>query len=482
VNGIDRRALFRRGASAGLGLLLLDRLPDPLRATAAEAASGDGVRRFVSRPDLEPPAIEVSRAGPNIATGSLFLSPSSGPGQRGVLIVDDRGEPVWFHSTSPKTATNFRMALYRGRPVLSWWEGITSHGLGVGEHVVFDRTYRELARFPAGDGLGADLHELIVTPAGTALIAAYDVAPADLSPVGGSRRGHVIDGIVQELEIPSARVLFEWRSTQHVGLEESYSGVNDARFDFFHLNAIDLHRDGDLLVSARNTWTVYKVSRETGRVLWRLGGKKSDFKLGPGAHFAWQHDARHHPDDDSVITLFDNADAPQEEPQSRGLSLALDMKRKTASLRHQYTHNPTVLAHMFGSVQTQPNGNVLVGWGASQYFTEYSADGQIRLDAGLPPGGENYRTLRFPWTGAPAEPPRIAAHGGQLYASWNGATSLAAWQLHAGADKSRLRPKGIVVRRGFETELAVPSGARYVAVTALDDAHQPLRTSAVLRL
>jgi hypothetical protein len=472
---VNRRELLVGAAAAGGVLLGGGRL-------ARAAGGGADVWQFVSRPDLQPPKIDVIRSTGGTAPGSLFLAPSSGPGQRGVLIVDDAGAPIWFHSTSPSTAMNFRAALYQGRPVLSWWEGKAVHGLGVGEHVVFDSSYREVARFPAGDGLGADLHELIMTPSGTALVAAWDIPKVDLSKVGGLRDGHAIEGVVQELEIPSARVLFEWRSLDHVAPSESYSKVNSARYDYFHLNAIDLDADGNLLVSARNTWCVYKVSRESGRILWRLGGKKSDFHIGPGAHFEWQHDARHHGQDDGTVTLYDNADAPQEESRSRGLALALDHKRKTATLAHQYVHDPTVLAHIFGSVQTQPNGNVLVGWGASPYFTEFGPDGVVLLDASLPHGGENYRTLRYAWQGTPAEPPRLAASGGRLYASWNGATGVAAWELQTGATPHGLERALTVHRHGFETELTPPASARYAAVTALDRGGKPLHTSATIAI
>jgi hypothetical protein len=480
TDGLTRRDLLARGASVGAGILL--GAGSPLgRATALAASiAGTDVRRFVSRPDLQPPRITVVHAAPGIADGHLFLAPSSGPGQRGVLIADNTGEPLWFHPTSPRTAMNFRMALYRGEPTLTWWEGTSEHGLGIGEHVIFDRSYRELARFPAGNNLGVDLHELVVTSAGTALVAAYDIPSADLSRLGGPKHGRVIEGVVQELEIPSARVLFEWRSLDHVALEESHTRVGE-RFDYFHLNSIDPDRNGDLLVSARNTWAVYKVSRETGKVLWRLGGKKSDFKLGSGTAFSWQHDARQH-DDGRLITIFDNADAPQEEPQSRGLAIAIDTRRMTATLAREYTHRPPVLAHALGSVQRLANGNVLVGWGTSPSFTEYSEGGAIRLDAHLPHGGQNYRALRYPWQGRPAEPPRLAHRSGLLYASWNGATDVAAWHLRAGSAASRLEPVGTTPRRGFETQLAVPGAARFAAVTALRHDGKPLGSSATLQL
>jgi alkanesulfonate monooxygenase SsuD/methylene tetrahydromethanopterin reductase-like flavin-dependent oxidoreductase (luciferase family) len=160
--------------------------------------------------------------------------------------------------------------------------------------------------------------------------------------------------------------------------------------------------------------------------------------------------------------------------------LALDHKRMSATLRQQYMHRPPVLAHIFGSVQTLSNGNVLVGWGASPYFTEYDGAGAVRYDAGLPRGGENYRTLRYPWRGEPAEPPRLAARGGRLYASWNGATEAAAWRVRAGSAPTGLEPALTVARRGFETAIDPPASARFAAVTALDARGKPLRSSATV--
>lgn len=449
-----------------------------------DTQSGRGVSHYVSRPDLVPPKITVLRRTAGTAPGLLFLGPSSGPGQRGAMIVDDTGEPVWFHPTNPLTVMNLRAALYHGEPVLTWWEGKTKHGLGVGDHVIFDRNYRELARFPPGDGRGSDLHELILTPSGTALITAYDIPTVDRSSVGHGR-GRVIEGIVQELEVPSARVLFEWRSLDHVALTESYSQVAPA-FDYFHVNSVDLARDGNLLVSARNTWTVYKLDRGSGKVIWRLGGKKSDFAMGPGTHFSWQHDARSH-GAGNVVTLFDNADDPQEESQSRGLALVLDESRMRATLSRQFLHHPPLLAHAFGSVQLQPNGNVLVGWATEPWFTEYTASGAVLLDAKLPHGGQNYRTLRFPWTSTPTEPPALVARpdasGHRLYMSWNGATDVRSWKVLAGTNERGLTARLTVPRSGFETMLHLPAGSgSFAAVDALDATGAPLGRSAVIRL
>jgi hypothetical protein len=487
---LTRRAFLARSAAAGAGLLGLVGLDAawPAAAAARSAAAVGDVRRFVSRPDLVPPVLTAAHAARGAAPGYLFLAPSSGPGQRGTLIVDDRGDPVWFRPTVPATAMNFRAAVFRGRPVLTWWQGQTEHGLGRGTHVVLDETYREVARLPAGHGRPSDLHEFLLTPRGTALVTSWERVPMDLSRLGGLANGVVVGGIVQELELPSGRVLFEWRSLDHVPVDESQAGMTTrAAYDYFHVNSVELDHDGNLLVSARNTWTIYKLDRGSGEIVWRLGGKRSDFAMGPGTGFAWQHDARRHGGgEEYLLSLFDDGAAPQVQPQSKALVLALDLRRRRAAVRHVYRHRPRVLAHALGSVQVLPSGNVLVGWGTAPFVTEYARDGRVLLDLRLPPGGQNYRALRLPWAGRPLAAPDLAARRTAsrhlLYASWNGATEAAAWRLEAGVVAGALEPAGTVPRRGFETRLVAPAGARYAAVAALDRRGRPLRRSQVVRL
>jgi hypothetical protein len=291
----------------------------------------------------------------------------------------------------------------------------------------------------------------------------------------------VIGGVVQELAVPSGKVLFEWRSLDHVRVAESHQKVGP-RFDYFHVNAIDVDADGNFLVSARNTWAVYKIDRSNGKVLWRLGGKKSDFAMGPGTPFAWQHDARHHGGGDTLISLFDDGARPAVHKQSRAIVLALDHARRTATLHRSFTHDPPVLAWALGSMQTLENGNVLVGWGTAPYFSEYSADGKVVFDARLPANGQNYRTLRFPWVGRPSVPPALALAQNALWASWNGSTETASWQLHTGASAGLLAHASTTHRTGFETRLEVPRGARWAAAVALDADGRELGRSPAVRI
>jgi hypothetical protein len=170
---------------------------------------------------------------------------------------------------------DFKLQSYRGRPVLTWWEGVHT-GYGQGEYVIIDATYREVSRVLAGNGYDGDHHEFIVSPQDTALFDIYHEVPMDLSDVGGEADSTVLDGIVQEVDIETGEVLFEWHSLDHVGLDETYAKPTKSSrpsLDYFHLNSIDVDHDGNLLVDSKGTFTVYKIDRKSGEVMWRLGGK-----------------------------------------------------------------------------------------------------------------------------------------------------------------------------------------------------------------
>jgi hypothetical protein len=442
-----------------------------------ENRPGGEVQRFRSRPDIEPPAITITARSGEAAPGYVFLAPKRGNGLDGPMIVDSRGKLVWAKEVAePLQAANFQPQRYEGRPVLTWWEGGTNTGVGYGEGVVLDQSYREIARVRAGNGYRAGLHELELTERGTALLIVYAFDRADLSGVGGPEDGAIVDGVVQEVEVDSGLVRFEWHSRDHIDLEESKWEVPDEpgrAYDFVHLNSVDVDDDdGDLLVSARHSWAVYKVDRETGSVRWRLGGTDSDFPLEGEARFAFQHDARRR--GDGRLMLFDNAAGPpQTRKRSRALVLDLDVAGRTATAVRQYEHPDDLLSDSQGNAQELGNGNVFVGWGSEPAFSEFSADGRLLFDGRLAKGNDNYRAFRSPWTGRPTTRPRAAVatltgDRRRVVASWNGATEVARWEVLAGPHPERLRRVGSAAERGFETPMTIRSGPRVVAVRALD--------------
>ena len=125
---------------------------------------------------------------------------------------------------------------------------------------------------------------------------------------------------------------------------------------------------------------------------------------------------------------------------------------------------------------------MFVGWGGSPYVTEFTRSGAVAFDARLPPGGQSYRAFRFPWVGRPDDRPVLAARSPLVYASWNGATEVASWQLLHGSSASELQNGPRVPRTGFETTLTPAPQARSVAVVALDDTGASLGRSATVDL
>jgi hypothetical protein len=408
------------------------------------------------------------------------------------MILDDRGQVVWFRPLETMAVAEFRAQRYGGRPVLTWWRGVAPRGVGAGHYVIVDESYNEIATLTAGNGLIGDIHEFLITPRDTALITVYERKPWDLSPVGGPKEGEIFDGVIQELDIASGRVLFEWKASDHIGPDEStmkapraQEGKRAPPFDYFHVNSVAEDLDGNLIVSARHTNGVYKISKEDGRVLWRLGGKRSDFALGPETRFALQHDARRQPD--GALTLFDNG-AKKEGARSRVLVLRLDEDARRATLERTYEHPEGLFAETQANAQFLPNGHVLVGWGQAPHVSEFDRGGEVLFDLRFGgEGADSYRAYRAEWTGRPADDPALAAtrpKDGQVtaYASWNGATEVAQWQLVAGPDPERLQQVATVPKAGFETALTAQTAEPFVRVRALDADGSVLGTSRAVSL
>ncbi|MGH3087286.1 MAG: arylsulfotransferase family protein, partial [Rubrobacteraceae bacterium] len=408
--------------------------------------------------------------------------------QFGPMIVDNDGQPVWFRPVRNEGdySMDFKAQSYRGETVITWWEGSVAAGYGRGEWTVLDTSYREVARIRAGNGYQSDHHELLITPRDTALFTIYNPTRANLTSVGGSEDDEVIDGIVQEVDIETGEVLFEWHSLDHVAVEETYADRSEddgAPFDYFHINSVDVDLDGNLLVSSRRTFAVYKTDREAGEVIWRLGGKRSDFEMGEGARTRYQHDARRR--EDGTLTIFDNGDERLYE-ESRGIVLDLDEDEMTAELAREYTHPDELLSVNQANMQTLPNGNVFLGWGWEPVFSETTSDGETIFSASLSPGAnegsETYRAYRFPWSGQPEDGPAVAAEResddeATLYVSWNGATEVANWEVLAGPAPGLLESVGSAPRDGFETAITLRTSEPYVGARAKDRSGRELDAS-----
>jgi len=283
-------------------------------------------------------------------------------------------------------------------------------------------------------------------------------------------------------------VRWEWHSLDHVNAEESETEAPKgmAPWDWFHINSIDPEPDGDLFISARSTWAGYQLEGGSGRILWRLGGLKSSFKMGPGTETAWQHDGRILPDGE--VTFFDDGSNPPIHQQSRAVRIALDFRTHQARLVAAYTHaNPPLLAPSQGNMQTLADGNTVVGYGGVPAISEYAQDGALLFDANLPYDMAFYRAFRFPWSGRPLSPPLVLASLNDtseetiVHASWNGATEVAAWRVLAGKHAGSLAVQTTIPASGFESATTLPKRYPYVAVQALGAAGAVLGTSRTVK-
>jgi hypothetical protein len=463
---------------------------------------------YVSRPDLTPVGVTINKAVAFSADGQgprfIFCAPKSPlaanaglvtirhdifpPGATpGLMILDTAGELVWFKPLpGPHDIPfNFRVQTYRGRPTLTWFQGELQGAHGVGHYVLADDTYQVIGQVH-GTGYPCDLHEFILTPEGTALHTAYEqgIVTEDGFPI--------IVGHAQEVDVATNELLFDWSCYPVV---DPYLAYTHQLGDYFHINSIGLWPgpERNLIVSSRNTCAVYLVDRLTKQVIWRLGGKASDFTMGPGARFYFQHDARALADG-SGVSLFDDASHPCPEGWASGKVLALDTEARTATLVNRFLHTDHELrTPSQGNCQLLPDGRHVVGWGFLPFFSVYPAAGDgvevpLILDGRFPKGADSYRTLMFDWVGRPplselavAVHPSGANGGLTAWVSWNGATEVVTWQVNGGSSTSVLEPLAMAERTGFETAINFnPGNATIFEVVALDITGQVLgRSSAV---
>lgn len=466
---------------------------------ATEAEDHD----VVSRPDLDPPQVTIT---PGEAWSSedenageyTFVTPGfeGETPSTGAMILDARGELVWMSKADKEDPNgnyfDFRVQQYRGEPVLSYYLGSSGPGYGEGEFILLDENYEEITRVTTGGDLGpgrADFHDSTITAQDTMLLMAYVPTPADLSPVGGPQDGWAMDSVIQEIDIATGEVLFDWSSLEHVPLTDTRSdfeeeraedetvGTEELPFDYFHINSITEDDDGSLLISARNTHAVYRLDRQSGDIDWTLGGSASDFEMGEGTVFSWQHDAQRAPD--GTLTLLDNHNDSGEGESSRGLRLALDEEAMTASVDTEYAPPEERPAGSMANAQQLDDGEMLLGWGQQPFYSKYTRDGELVYDAHH--GGDgSYRAYEAQWEGRPSTDPDVVVRedGDERVAhvSWNGATEVEQWRLLTGDDESGATPQETVERDGFETAITVADDAAYVAVEALDAEGEVLAT------
>jgi hypothetical protein len=441
---------------------------------------------FATLPGVEAPVMDVTTPDRDPSAGDILTTNGPGPGQYGPLIYTPQGRLVWFERLAAgQAAEDLSEQTYEGQRDLTWWKGrVLSLGFGQGEDVVTNSHYETVTRVRGGNGLSADLHEFQIAPRNVAYITAYNPIRCDLKAVKGAADGTIVDTAIQEIDMRTGLVRWEWHSVDHVGAAESEveTPTTSTPWDWFHLNSIDPEPNGDILISARSTWAGYQLEGGSGRILWRLGGLKSSFKMGPGTETAWQHDGRLL--GNGQVSFFDDGSNPPIHSQSRAIRIALDFRTRQARLVSDDVHpGSPLLAASQGNMQTLSDGNTLVGYGGVPVISEYSPVGALLFDAHQPYDMIFYRAYRFPWSGTPLTPPAVLAtanntgEGTIVYASWNGATDVAAWRVFAGKRSGPLAAKATIPAAGFESSTTLPDRYARVAVKALDSSGRVIGSS-----
>lgn len=467
----------------------------------AHLASADW--QYRSRPDLSPPRLNITiPATQDVEQGYLFVAPFAGlpdtpseqhgPRQAGPYIFRDNGDLVWSgYGIFSIWSTNFQAGRWDGQDVLFSFEGDHNPGYGHGHgHITFmDHHYETIQELRAGHHKLVDKHEFKIVDEKTGLIQIYQPVPRDLTPWGASpEQQWIVNAIIQELDIATGEVLFEWASLDHVSPDEAILPINPGQagsgynssdaWDYFHINSVDKDAEGNYLISARDACSVHKINGTDGNIIWKLDGKDSSFHVPKNATFCFQHHARFLEQyaDVEIISLYDNSAHGTEHggghevhtaPTSSGKIIKLNTTSWEAELVQDYLPPDDLLSKSQGSMQVLPNRNTLVNWGSEGALTEYLSNGTAIFHAYVDSGllgvaVENYRAYRYNWTGFPNEEPAIAAlssdDGTTIYVSWNGDTETKLWRfyVHDDGEYGGKTLLGEVYRTSFETKLQVP--------------------------
>ncbi|KAI9646394.1 hypothetical protein NHQ30_004386 [Ciborinia camelliae] len=451
--------------------------------------------------DVVSPRLNILRSSPLCRNDLYWVFSPRGRSvsEPGGMILDSEGTLIWSKGGYDQVY-NLQVQEYLGEKYLTFWAGtdaVQGHGAGVyymlkTDSAQLDKHYREVHKVVAANGLAGDLHDFAITENGTALITIYDVVVANLSYVG-IPQGYVWDCVIQEIDLATGELVFEWRAADHYSISDTHrempkgdGGVNSA-FDFFHINSIDKDSKGNFLISSRYFHSLTYLNGTSGDIIWILGGKKNmftDLSGGRATNFAYQHDARWR-HNRTAISLFDNAgDDSRPGGATRGLLVSLNEIDMTVEVIREYMNPNGIRAISQGNLQMLDDGHVIMGYGNTGAFTEYDSNGTAICDVHFGPqsrfgAGEvqSYRTFKFDWHGWPTTDPdvRILTNGEDwlsFYVSWNGATEVQRWLLQ-GAEDSEAEDKewetlDYADKTSFETEFEIPHlYPRYLRVKGL---------------
>jgi len=249
-------------------------------------------------------------------------------------------------------------------------------------------------------GFALDIHDLTVLEDGSYYILGRDHITIDMSQyvTGGDTAAVLVAQTIHHMDA-NDNELWRWNSFDHYDIVDVDNHVDLTlhTVDWTHCNSVEVDNDGNIILSTRNFNEITKINRQTGEIIWRLGGKKNQFQfINDTRGFGRQHDARRH--SNGNLILFDNGHylIPQ---YSSFVEYDLDEDSLTATLVRRYSRDESIFTLSRGGVQELPNDNTLISWGENinPYITEINTDDSIEFELVLPSLVHKYRAYRFPW-------------------------------------------------------------------------------------
>ena len=333
------------------------------------------------------------------APGKIFITNSEGAPY--LMILENDGTP-YFYQQLDEPSLDFKV---QSNDMLSRWIGGDVRG-----YVVMDQHFQNADTLRCKNGFGTDQHEFLLLQNGHALLIAIEERPLIQIDPEGNPNTTVIGNHIQELD-EDGMLVFEWLCWDHINLEDSYIENQDVlELDYIHMNSIAVDYDGHLLISSRHLSECTKINRQTGDIIWRLGGKNNQFDfINDPDQISSQHDFRPVPDKPGHYTLFDNG--TQKDPKySRAVEFKLDTVNMLAEKVWEYRQLPDRYSRLMGNAQRLPNGNTLINWGDPTLpkITEVTEDSIVVYEADFTPARINYRTFRIEFDGFMLAPNLVA--------------------------------------------------------------------------
>jgi hypothetical protein len=333
----------------------------------------------------------------NPDSGYIFIDNRTSGSNSYNVIFDNSGNPIWYWQTNDerrdmKVQPNGMLTMLQRSPM---------------SFIGLDKHYRQVKTYTAVNGASTDEHELFVREDGYYYLIGLKFENVDMRQYvsGGSSSASVGQTMIQGFT-PENDLIFQWRAWDHFDVRDvEYENNKSSSFRFSHMNAIYFDTDGQILLSSRLLSEVTKINKDTGEIIWRLGGNHSDFKFVNDELNGFRNQHAISATGPRRYLLFDNGDL-HSPPVSRAVEYEIDPNKMTATLIWEFREKPDRFSHYMGNTQRLPNGNTLINWavGSSPKLTEVRPNGTKAFEMNWANGYEAYRTWRCQWDGMALEP------------------------------------------------------------------------------